>query len=198
MRGRLAVAAELPTYAAWRHHDTRDGFELVFPRREGEGIRFDGETTGLLDGAPWALRYELALGPDWSTERARVAGIIAAGRSEVVIERARRGSWRVDGDEAPHLDGCLDVDLEASSFTNAFPVHRLGLAVGEEAEAPAVWVRALGLGVERLEQRYRRLEDDGSGQRYAYTAPDLDFSVEIAYDEAGLVVDYPAIAVRVR
>jgi hypothetical protein len=30
------------------------------------------------------------------------------------------GSWVVDGRPAPQLDGCLDVDLESSSMTNAF------------------------------------------------------------------------------
>jgi hypothetical protein len=58
------------------------------------------------------------------------------------------------------------VDFESSALTNAFPVHRLELQVGEEADAPAAYVRALDLSVERLDQRYVRLDDDGSRQRY--------------------------------
>lgn len=98
---------------------------------------------------------------------------------------------------APQLDGCLDVDLESSSCTNAFPVHRLGLRVGQGSEAPAAWVRALDLSVERLEQRYVRLDDDGPRTRYDYTAPDLGFTSRLVYDESGLVLEYPGIAVRV-
>jgi hypothetical protein len=97
---------------------------------------------------------------------------------------------------AGHLDGCLDVDLESSSLTNAFPVHRLGLEVGELAEAPAAYVRALDLSVERLEQRYLRLDDDGERQRYVYTAPAFEFECELSYDEFGLILEYPGIAVR--
>lgn len=97
---------------------------------------------------------------------------------------------------ASGLDGCLDVDLESSSLTNALPVHRLGLEVGQGADAPAVWVRALELGVERLEQHYVRLEDDGSRQRYRYSAPDFGFECQLSFDEFGLVLDYPGIAVR--
>jgi uncharacterized protein len=55
------------------------------------------------------------------------------------LEADGAGSWRVGGAPAPHLDGCLDVDLESSSLTNTFSVHRLGLEVGEAADAPAVW-----------------------------------------------------------
>jgi uncharacterized protein len=59
-------------------------------------------------------------------------------------------------------------------------------------EAPALYVRALDLSVTRLEQTYRRLDD----RRYDYTSEGGDFRAVLAYDEAGLIVDYPGIAVR--
>jgi hypothetical protein len=113
-----------------------------------------------------------------------------------VLERDAGAAWRVDGTPDARLDGCEDVDLEASAFTNAFPVNRLGLAVGGSAEAPAVYVRAPGLEVERLEQSYLRLDDDGGRTRYDYGSPAFGFRAILAYDEGGLVVDYPGIAVR--
>ncbi len=117
--------------------------------------------------------------------------------AEVRLERDLRGGWRVDGTDAPHLDGCADIDLEASVFTNAFPVHRLGLAVGQSADAPAAYVRAPELAVERLEQRYTRVEGDGRQSRYDYAAPSFGFRARLVYDEFGLVLEYPGIAVRV-
>jgi len=78
----------------------------------------------------------------------------------------------------------------------ALPVNRLGLAIGEGADAPAVYVRAVGLRVERLEQRYVRLEDDAGRQRYRYSAPSFGFECELIYDDSGLVIAYPGIAVR--
>jgi hypothetical protein len=114
----------------------------------------------------------------------------------VVLESDGAGHWQIDGEPAPQLDGCLDVDLESSALTNAFPVHRLGLAIGEEADAPAAYVRAADLRVERLEQHYERLDDDGSRQRYHYSAPQFEFACELVYDEFGLVLAYPGIAVR--
>jgi hypothetical protein len=96
----------------------------------------------------------------------------------------------------PQLTGCLDVDLEASACTNAFPVHRLGLEVGQAADAPAVYVRARDLSVERLEQSYKRLPNDGEHSRYHYVAPTFNFRAVLVYDVFGLVLDYPGIAVR--
>ena len=114
----------------------------------------------------------------------------------MTLEGDGSGTWRVDGRPAPHLDGCLDVDLESSSLTNAFPVHRLALAPGDGADAPAAFVRALGLDVARLEQHYARVDAATARERYDYRAPAFDFRCELAYDEAGLVLEYPGIATR--
>ena len=90
----------------------------------------------------------------------------------------------------------MDVDLESSALTNALPVHRLSLPVGARATAPAAYVRALNLSVERLEQWYIRIPDDGDWQRYEYAAPTFNFTARLLFDDAGLVLDYPGIAVR--
>jgi hypothetical protein len=80
--------------------------------------------------------------------------------------------------------------------TNALPVHRMGLRVGARSSAPAVYVRALDLVVERLDQDYLRSADEGRHQCYDYSAPAFDFACRLVYDESGLVLDYPGIAVR--
>lgn len=188
---------ELPAAAAWRHLDVRDGFEVLFLRRDRRGYRIDGQSTAVEDGDAWGVSYAITLDTAWATRSAHVVGRSASGAHQVRLEGDGVGGWQVNGGPAPELSGCLDVDLEASAFTNALPVHRLGLHVGQRAEAPAAYVRALDLGVQRLEQRYARLEDDRGDSRYAYVAPAFDFTCVLVYDDAGLVLDYPGIAVRV-
>jgi hypothetical protein len=72
----------------------------------------------------------------------------------------------------------------------------MGLPVAAAAAAPAAYVRAVGLAVERLEQTYVRVTDQSTCQRYDYAAPAFDFGARLVYDQAGLVLDYPQIAVR--
>jgi uncharacterized protein len=187
----------LPPTAAWRHVDARVGFEVVFLRCEADGYHLDGHSAAVEDGESWAVRYSLILDPTWATRSAHIAGRSAAGAHETRLEGDGSGEWKVEGRPAPHLAGCLDVDLEASACTNAFPVHRLGLDVGERADAPAAYVRAPDLRVERLEQSYARLADDADHTRYDYAAPELDYTTVLVYDEFGLVLDYPGLAVRV-
>jgi hypothetical protein len=188
--------ADPPRSAAWRHREARDGFEVVFLRSDGDGWRLEGDTAAVEEGEAWAVRYDIGVDAGWRTRSARVWGRALPGLRELTLEADAAGRWRIDGTPAPHLDGCLDVDLESSSLTNAFPVHRLGLEVGEQADAPAAYVRALDLGVERLEQRYLRLDDDGVRRRYHYASPAFGFECELVYDESGLVLEYPGIAVR--
>ncbi|MGI3783602.1 MAG: putative glycolipid-binding domain-containing protein, partial [Janthinobacterium lividum] len=114
------------------------------------------------------------------------------------LEHDGAGRWLVDGAACQSLDGCLDVDLEASALTNTLPVHRFSLAeeTGKPTAAPAAFVRAQTAAVERLEQSYRRLADGSDGPRFAYAAPVFDVSCVLAYDSSGLVLDYPGLAVR--
>jgi len=46
-----------------------------------------------------------------------------------LLEADGTGHWLVDGEPAPHLDGCRDVDLQAPAMTSALPVRRMGLPV---------------------------------------------------------------------
>jgi len=187
----------LPRFVAWRHQDAREGFETVFFRQTGDGFRFEGKTAAVEAGEAWSVGYALDVDQDWRTRRVQVTCLSASGRREAALEGDGFGRWTLDGNPCPQLDGCLDVDLESSSFTNALPVHRQALEPGQGAEAPAAYVRALDLSVERLEQSYVRIDDDGARRRFDYTAPRFDFRCVLVYDESGLVLDYPGIATRV-
>jgi uncharacterized protein len=189
--------SELPALAAWRHVDARVGFEVLFPRREGLGHRLDGYSAAVQEGEAWGLRYAITLDEQWTTRSAHIVELSASGEHEVRVQRDERGTWRLNGRPTPELSGCLDVDLEASACTNALPVRRLGLRVGERADASAVYVRSPGLQVERLEQSYARIEDDDGSARYDYAAPAFDFRAVLSFDSFGFVLDYPGIAVRI-
>ncbi|MEU0697835.1 putative glycolipid-binding domain-containing protein [Streptomyces niveus] len=197
-----------PATAAWAHEHARQGFEVVYFRRSGD-VRRDqhaphgqdwlhivGCTTAVEDGRTWTVDYDITLDAGWVTRRAVVTCRSEAGTRSTVLQADGAGRWRVDGAPAPYLDGCLDVDLESSAMTNALPVHRFRLPVGTLTSAPAAYVRALDLSVERLDQDYRRAPDEGSRQCYDYSAPVFDFRCRLVYDEAGLVLSYPGIATR--
>ena len=187
----------LPSTAAWRHLDARTGFEVVFLSREPDGYRLEGYTTAVEQEDAWVVRYTLTLDSNWAARCAHIIARSALGECDLRLESHGAGTWLVDGKPMPELSGCLDVDVEASACTNTCPVQRLGLEVGQATDAPAAYVRAPDLTVERLEQNYGRLPNDGEHSRYDYVAASFSFRCVLVYDEFGLVLDYPGIAVRI-
>ena len=185
-----------PATACWLHREARSGFEVAYFRGQEDGWAVDGTTAAVEDAQTWIVTYSIRLDAAWTTRSARIMARTAAGLRETLLEVDQTGGWLVDGGPAPYLDGCRDVDLESSALTNALPVHRLGLAAGGQADAPAAYVRALDLSVDRLEQTYRRIADEGARQRYDYAAPAFGFTSRLVYDESGLVLDYPGVARR--
>jgi hypothetical protein len=142
------------------------------------------------------VSYSLLIDELWRTRTARVNSRTASGQTKRLLESDGDGHWLVDGESSTQLDGCFDVDLESSALTNALPVHRLHLEVGERAEAPAAYVRVSSLSVARLEQSYTRVDSQADRQQFDYEAPAFDFRCRLEYDDRGLVVKYPGIAFR--
>jgi hypothetical protein len=197
MSARIATPNHLPVAAGWRHIDAREGFEVLFIDRHESGWSFSGRTAAIEADEVWTVGYVIDVDLAWRTLGARITGRSVDGERSLEISSDGDGYWRADGIHRPELDGCLDLDLESSAFTNALPVQRLQLPLGAEAQAPAAYVRAAGLQLERLEQRYTRLDDDVRGQRYDYEAARFEFRAQLQYDRAGLVLTYPGIAIRV-
>jgi uncharacterized protein len=185
-----------PASAGWQHREARSGFEVAYFTAAPLGLRIEGTTAAIEGGEAWVVSYLIQLDTAWATRSARITARTGTGSRETLLKTDGAGHWLVDGSNAPHLDGCMDVDLESSAMTNALPVHRMNLPVGETADAPAAYVRALDLSVERLEQVYRRVCDQDARQQYDYAAPVFGFSSHLRYDDSGLVTDYPGIARR--
>jgi hypothetical protein len=186
-----------PPAAAWRHVDPRDGFETVFLRTVASGHVIEGHTAAVEAGAIWAVHYVIEVDDRWVTQHCVVRSWSVAGDHEIRLTHDAAGRWRVDGVLAPALDGCLDIDLEASACTNMLPVRRAAFPLQRDTDAPAAFVRAPGLEVERLEQTYRRLSSDREDLQFEYRAPRFGVECELHFGADGLMLDYPGVATRI-
>src|SRR5262249_55065875 len=151
--------APVPATAAWRHQGARSGFEVVYFGTHDDRRRIEGWVTAIEDGTTWAVEYIIETDAAWATRSAQIRGRSIEGSCSALLQADGAGPWLTNGEPAPRLDGCLDIDLEASAMTNALPVRRMALPPAAAAAAPAAYVRAAGLAVERLEQTYLRAAD---------------------------------------
>ena len=125
----------------------------------------------------------------------RRLGPSADARNLVRLEADGAGRWLMNGLPVPLLDGCIDVDIAATPFTNTFPIRRLGLDIGESATVSAAWVSIPELEVERLLQTYTRLPGGETLHRYEYRDPRFG-GFELTVDDEGVVVEYAGFARR--
>jgi uncharacterized protein len=100
------------------------------------------------------------------------------------------GRWgEINGAHRPDLDGCVDIDLTCTPFTNTLPIRRLPLRVGDSALITVAYVDVETLDVQPDRQRYTRL----ASHRWLFEQLTTDFAEEIEVDEFGLVRDYPTL-----
>jgi len=119
----------------------------------------------------------------------------AAGTRTLALSTDGEGHWRDgDGRALPHLDGCLDIDIWPTPFTNTFPIRREPFAIGERRIFRMAWVSAPALAVRPMQQAYTRLAEHAS--RYE-SLDSSGFSAEVSVDADGFVVDDPGLFARV-
>lgn len=176
----------------WNSHAIPPGLEhLVLTGRVASSviIAFDDE------GEPFRLSYRLEWDEAWRLKRADLSSVSSLGERFLSLESDRRGSWW-DGEGRPLdiLDGCLDIDIWPTPFTNSFPIRREQMEVGARRLFRMAWVVAPALTVKALPQAYTRV----TTKRYLYESlDDSGFSAELVVDDQGLVIDYPGLFRRV-
>jgi len=159
----------------------------------------EGSADGLViavdeDRQPFRLAYRLTWDAAWRVRDARLTVTTERATRTLQLESDGKGRWR-DGEARgrPQLDGCIDIDIWPTPFTNTLPLRRDPMAVGERRVFVMAWVAAPELTVRPARQAYTRLAD----RRYRFEGLDSDFSAEIVVDADDLVVDYEALFRRV-
>lgn len=183
----------LPRTVMWRRVLDDLSFEQATLSRLPEGYEIMGVILVAEGGKPLRIDYRLRCSLDWRTREVDVGQALGADRSRMSLTADGVGGWRVNGVEAPELAGCIDVDLEFSPSTNALPINRLRLKVGERAEISAAWVRFPALHVMASRQAYQRL---GQGQ-YVFQSVASGFEAVLDVDHDGLPLLYSGIWQRI-
>ena len=155
----------------------------------GAGIRAESVLVGARDAEPYGVRYRIDCSADWRVMRFSVE--TTAGRRLALIGDGN-GRWRDEsGASLGHLDGCIDIDLAGTPFTNSLPIRRLDpVPQAGGAELRMVYVPFSTFEPFVDLQRYTCLQ---AGRLYRYEAVDRSFSVELPVDADGLVIDYPGL-----
>lgn len=168
------------------------GIENLVLKAKPAGFGVKSQVAGEANGRVFDFTYEIDLDKTW---RVLAFSVKSADGRLVSFRSPAKGKWQDgNGNWLPIFDGCVDIDLSFTCFTNSLPVHRTKFARGQSRIFSMVWMPSDTLAPFVDGQRYTCLEP---GKRFHYEATDGSFEAEIEFDDHGLVTNYPGLFRRV-
>jgi uncharacterized protein len=177
----------------WRRVLDNQSFEICRFIRLRARLQLNGTILASDEGRPIEICYQISCDPDWKTREVAVRQRYKFVESNLKLSANDKIWHRADQGLLPELAGCVDVDIELTPATNAFPINRLNLAIGGSGEIQAAWIRLPSLAIVRAHQRYERLSENV----YRYTSVASGFQAEIEVDGFGLPIRYGNIWQRI-
>jgi hypothetical protein len=168
-----------------------DGIEHLAFDSHADGFEVESVVVGQRYGRAYGLHYTVRCDAQWRT---RHAWLKIVGGAELELHGDGAGRWH-DGHGLvlSTIEGCIDIDIAATPFTNTLPIRRLQLAEGQRQPISVAYVSTPDLQVTRVEQAYTCIE---SNREYRYEGIFRNFTANMRVDDDGLVIDYPTLFTR--
>jgi len=175
-----------PKFIRWKSWEG-DGLEHLEIYTEQDGSIFaESNVIGERGGTRYGLRYSVICDYNWIVREVQAN---VAGGANIHLFTDGKGNWSdTEGAVVSSLEGCIDVDIAATPFTNTLPIRRLNLVENESREIKVAYLPLPTLKVEPADQRYTCLEYES---RYLYEGLVRQFSGELNVDSDGFILDYP-------
>jgi hypothetical protein len=156
------------------------------------GSEITSTIIGCYEGKIYSVQYRIKTNQNWETVLVEMSSRVNNQTQLIRFEGDGKGNWMSNGNKIDQFNGCIDVDISLTPFTNTLPINRLSLNQNESQEIQAIYFDLLELQINSVRQRYTCL----SKTEYHYENVPNDFEAIIQVDESGLVVDYPLLFVR--
>jgi hypothetical protein len=163
---------------------------LVTSTETGSEIR--STIIGLYEEKIYQVDYRIQTNQKWETVYLEIHCQHNNQAQVIRLEGDGKGNWKENGQKADQFDGCIDVDIPLTPFTNTLPIRRLKLRQNQTREIRVIYCDLLEQQLKPVRQKYTCL----SNIDYQYENVPNDFEATIQVDEAGLVVDYPSLFIR--
>lgn len=147
---------------------------------------------GHYENLPYKLDYEIELDRNWVTRSFVIRSSLCNMDQTIALKHNGHGSWFGEGKEWKNLEGCIDIDISVSPFTNTLPVNRLCPPPEQSLETKVVYIDILEFRIRPERQLYTHLAKN----TYRFTNDPGDFTADILTDDDGLVIHYPGLFER--
>lgn len=156
------------------------------------GSRIVSVIIGKYAEAIYKIEYLIETNSNWQTTSVELKAWSENKFREINFKSDGMGTWTTHGKAVSDLNGCIDIDISLTPFTNTLPINRLQLQQNDSQEIKVIYFDILNDVIRSATQRYTRL----SKAKYRFENVPNDFEAELEVDEYGFVIDYPELFVR--
>jgi hypothetical protein len=156
------------------------------------GAQINSTIVGQYNGKIYLVNYQIKTNTTWETVSVTIESLINKQSQHWKLEGDGKDNWQLNDKAVPQFEGCIDVDIPLTPFTNSLPINRLKLAIGETQLIKVIYLDLLANEFKPVQQKYIRLKENV----YHYENVPNDFEADIIVDRQGLVVDYPSLFTR--
>ena len=170
----------------WQQWDNV-GLEHLLLTENSEYVVIDSVVIGIEENNPFRLHYYIRCDSHYQIQQ---VNLDLAGQESISLTTDGEGHWfDANKHPLPALDGCIDIDISATPFTNTLPIRRLDWQVGQSRSLDMVYIRIPELRIERTTQQYTCIEKHEHGSLFEYSQP--GFKAVLPIDAEGFVQNYP-------
>lgn len=172
-----------------------EGMEYLSLVETAEAVEASGVVIGVFEHSPFHLDYRLTCDAGYAV---RSVNLALTGGHSLRMTTDGHGHWYdADGQPLAEFDGCFDIDISTTPFTNTLPIRRIKWQAGQSEVLDMIYIRIPDLTPRVVQQRYTCLEQSDGGALFRYESLDSGFTANLPVDTGGVVLDYPNIWARV-
>lgn len=156
------------------------------------GAEINSVIIGTYESKIYRVEYQIKVNENWETIFFELKSRHSNNTEHLKFEGDGKGNWFSNKKRVDQFNGCTDIDIPLTPFTNTLPIKRLNLEQGEKQQIPVIYFDIFERQTRTVHQKYTRLFET----EYQYENVPNDFEAKITVDDFGLVLDYPALFVR--
>lgn len=176
----------------WEGLSTKSMECMSWKEEDNEKI-FTGHITGMSDDMPFGIHYMIETDADWRVQHFLISDLNDPDNA-LELYSDSKGKW-FDRDQAVvQLEGCMDIDITLTPFTNTLPLRRDAACrhapwpVNERMTIEVVYISVPEFTMEKAKQYYTKLSDN----KFLFEN-DHGFKAELKLDKNLMVIDYPEL-----
>lgn len=175
-----------------RENDRTYTIETLRISKTGSGYFVKSIVNGILVNKPILLEYQILIDESWRVTSVRIESMFNK-TENLVFKSTSEGKWHDSANrERAELNGCIDIDLSITPFTNTLPIRRLESVLDKRTKISVLYFDLSNWTFKKVEQFYTRIDSN----LYKYEGVFRDFVADLPIDNSGFVTTYPGLFER--